>query len=232
MAIKSCTIVIGDDHHMMAEALRSALSANHKVRAVAHDGEAILDAVRLHKPDLLLLDMSLPGRSGLQLLPEVLRVSPATKVIVVTMHLDRLLAEMSIKAGASGFVPKDAGLGELETAIDVVTRGATFISRRVPATTSKVTLVAAHAALAQLTPRQHEIVKLIAEGHTSGEIAQRLGLSERTVAFHRANIKDKLGVDSTLDLMRYAVLLQFDGPLGPSEADPTGISRRGRSRDS
>lgn len=223
------TIVLGDDHHLMVEALRTALKARHQVVAVAHTASGIIAAVREHRPDLLLLDISLPERNGLDLIPEVRTLSPATRIIMVTMHLDRLLAESSLASGARGFVPKDAGLEELERAIHVVMRGATYVSPRIPATTNRMTLVAAHAALSLLTPRQHEIVKLIAEGHTSLEIAKLLGLSERTVSFHRSNIREKLGVDSTLELMRYAVLLKLDG-VAPGAADPAALSRPGRTR--
>jgi DNA-binding NarL/FixJ family response regulator len=213
------TIVLGDDHHLMVEALRTSLNAKHQVVAVAHTASKILAAVSEHRPDLLLLDLSLPERNGLDIIPDVRSLAPATRILVVTMHLDRLLADTSLAAGASGFLPKDAGLEELEQAIQVVMAGATFISPRIPPSTKRMALLAAHAALAQLTPRQHEIIKLIAAGLTSQEIASRLGLSERTVSFHRSNIREKLGVDSTLGLMRYAVLLQLERiDAGPSES--------------
>ena len=204
------TIVLGDDHHLMVEALRSALNMNHHVVAVAYTATEIVAAVRDHRPDILLLDLSLPERNGLELITELRALSPGTHIIVVTMHLDRLLADRALALGASGFLPKDAGLEELEQTIRVVMRGETVISPRVPTSTNRVALMAAHAALAQLTPRQHEVITWIAKGLTSQEIATRLGLSERTIAFHRANIREKLGVDSTLELLRYAVLLQLD----------------------
>lgn len=225
-------LVLGDDHHLMVDALRQALQKAHDVVAVAHDPAGIVAAVRMHRPDVLLLDLGLPGKSGIDLIPEVREASPETRIIVVTMHLDRVLAERALAAGAMAFVPKDAGIDELHKALGVVMHDATFVSPRVPATTTtRVSVLAAQQALAQLTPRQHEIVKLIAQGESSASIAKALGLSERTIAFHRANIKEALGVDSTLDLMRYAVLLQLDGPVGP-EGDPTGLSRRGRTRGS
>ena len=221
-------IVLGDDHHLVAEALRSALKAKHTVVAVAHTADEIIAAVREHQPDLLLLDLSLPERNGLEIIPDVRRAAPLTRIIVVTMHLDRVLSDSCLAAGAMAFVPKDAGLEELERAIHVVMRGATFVSTRVPATTNRVTLLAAHAALALLTPRQHEIVRLIAEGRTSPEISRKLSISESTVAYHRGNIRAKLGVDSVMGLMRYAVLLQLDGPEGAA-GDPTGLNRPART---
>ena len=139
------------------------------------------------------------------------------------MHVDRVLAETTLNAGAMGFVPKDAGLAELDRAIAAVMDGETFISTRVPNSTNRVSLRAAHAALALLTPRQQEIVRMIADGLTSVEIAKQLGLSISTVAFHRTNIRSKLGVDSASDLLRYALLTQVD-------YHPVALSRRGRTR--
>ena len=216
-------LVIGDDHHLLAEALRAALSKKHEVCAVAYTAATILTTVTTHRPDVLLLDLSLPERNGLELLSDLRAAAPATRIIIVTMHVDRVLAETTLNAGAMGFVPKDAGLAELDRAIAAVMDGETFISTRVPNSTNRVSLRAAHAALALLTPRQQEIVRMIADGLTSVEIAKQLGLSISTVAFHRTNIRSKLGVDSASDLLRYALLTQVD-------YHPVALSRRGRTR--
>ena len=216
-------LVIGDDHHLLAEALRAALAKKHEVCAVAYTAATILTTVTTHRPDVLLLDLSLPERNGLELLSDLRAAAPATRIIIVTMHVDRVLAETTLNAGAMGFVPKDAGLAELDRAIAAVMDGETFISTRVPNSTNRVSLRAAHAALALLTPRQQEIVRMIADGLTSVEIAKQLGLSISTVAFHRTNIRSKLGVDSASDLLRYALLTQVD-------YHPVGLSRRGRTR--
>lgn len=204
------TIVIGDDHHLIVDSLSNALQADFEVVGTAGSAAEILAAVRRSRPDVLLLDLSLPGRNGLDLIPELRAVAPATRIIIVTMHLDRLLADRAFAAGAMGFLPKDAGLSELSEAIHVVMAGGTALSPRVASAGTRVAMLANHAALGHLTPRQHEIISLIAAGHTSQEIATQLGLSERTIAFHRANIRTKLGVDTTYELMRYAVLLQLD----------------------
>lgn len=216
-------LVIGDDHHLLAEALRAALAKKHEVCAVAYTAESILAAVTTHQPDVLLLDLSLPERNGLELLPDLRVAAPSTRIIIVTMHVDRVLAETTLNAGAMAFVPKDAGLAELDRAIASVMEGETFISTRVPNSTNRVSLRAAHAALALLTPRQQEIVRLIADGLTSVEIAKQLGLSISTLAFHRKNIRSKLGVDSARGLMRYALITQVD-------YEPDARSRRGRTR--
>ena len=212
-------LIICDDHHLMVEALRSALSTAYDVVAVAYDANEVLAAVANTPADCLLLDLSLPGQNGLELLPRMQRIAPDLPVIVVTMHLDRAVAETAMQAGARGFVPKDSGLEELEVAIATVLDGGIHLSPRLPPSTNRMALRAAHAGLAQLTPRQHEIVRLIAEGRTSPEIAKWLGLSQRTVAFHRTNIRTKLGIDSERGLLRFALLTRMsnDGEDDESE---------------
>lgn len=202
-------LIIADDHHLMVEALRSALSEDYEIVAVAYDAGEVLDRVATIAADCLLLDLSLPGQNGLELLPHIQRIAPALPVIVVTMHLDRAVADTAMQGGARGFVPKDSGLEELEDAITTVLGGGVHFSPRLPQTSNRTALRAAHAGLAQLTPRQHEIVRLIAEGRTSPEIAKWLGLSQRTVAFHRTNIRTKLGIDSERGLLRFALLTRM-----------------------
>lgn len=211
-------LVLADDHHLMVESLRSALSADYDIVAIALTASEALTAVRTHHPDILLLDLSLPERNGIELIPEVQRRSPRTRIIIVTMHLDRVLADTAIRNGAAGFVPKDAGLEELHRAIAAVREGATFVSTRIPPVTNRMATRASHPFLARLTPRQHEILALIAEECTSAEIARRLGLSERTIAFHRANMRHRLGVDSERGLMRYALMLRLDDPEAAAKA--------------
>lgn len=218
MPARRWTIVIGDDHHLLVDALRKSLEVRYDVVAVAHTARGILDAVERHHPNLLLLDLSLPERNGLELIPDIRERSARTRIIVVTMMLDRVVAERALDAGAAAFVPKDAGLEELDRAIQAVVHGGTFVSDRVPQLSHKVSLDAAHPALASLSPRQHEIILLITEGITSAEIARRLGLSERTVAWHRTNIREKLGVDTALGLVRFAAMLDAAKDPGP----PTG----------
>ncbi|MDH5235081.1 MAG: response regulator transcription factor [Gemmatimonadota bacterium] len=209
-------LIIADDHHLMVEALRTALSADYDVVAVAYDADEVLEKVASIDADCLLLDLSLPGQNGLELLPHVQRLAPELPVIVVTMHLDRAVADTAMQGGARGFVPKDSGLEELEEAIATVLAGGLHVSPRLPPNSNRTALRAAHAGLAQLTPRQHEIVRLIAEGRTSPEIAKWLGLSQRTIAFHRTNIREKLGIDSERGLLRFALLTRMsdDGEDG------------------
>ncbi|OYV62988.1 MAG: hypothetical protein B7Z72_14605 [Gemmatimonadetes bacterium 21-71-4] len=162
----------------------------------------------LAAPDGLLLDLSLPGRSGLELLPDIHALQPELRVLVLTMHVDRILAEAALAAGATGFVPKDAGMEELERALEAVLAGKRFLSDRVPKVTHRVGLDAMHASLARLTPRQQTIMRLNGKGKTSGEIGAKLGLTESTITFHRQRIRRLLGLASEWELVRHSILIQ------------------------
>ena len=202
-------LILADDHHLLVESLRTSLGRRFTIAAVAHDGDTLLGLLPATPADCLLLDMSLPGRSGLELIPHVRRQQPALKVLVVTMHVDRLLADAAFNSGADGFIPKDSGLDELERAITAVLAGERYLSPRIPPHTQTLGMSAVHPALAGLTARQPEIVKLIGDGKTTAQIAEALGLSQRTVSFHRSNIRQRLGIDSELGLARQAVLYRM-----------------------
>ncbi len=217
-------LILADDHHLLVESLRSTLSKRFTVAAVAYDGDALLGLLPTTEAECLLLDLSLPGRNGLELIPAVRRLRPALKILIVTMHLDRSLADAAMQTGANGFVPKDSGLEELETAITAVLAGQRYLSPRLPPHTQSVGLAASHPAFSKLTPRQQEIVQLIGDGKTTADIASILGLSQRTVGFHRTNIRKTLGIDSELGLARQAVLFRMgqgagsgDGSASPAQ---------------
>ena len=202
-------LILADDHHLLVESLRATLSRSFTIAAVAHDGEALLALLATTDADCLLLDISLPGRNGLELIPEIRRLKPALKILVVTMHLHRSLADAAMNTGANGFIPKDSGLDELEAAINAVLAGSRYLSPRIPPHSQHLGIEAAHPALAKLTPRQQEIVLLIGDGKSTAEIAQTLGLSQHTVSFHRTNIRKTLGIDSEMGLARQAVLFRM-----------------------
>jgi DNA-binding NarL/FixJ family response regulator len=207
-------IILADDHHLLVEGLRQLLSPRFDVVAVVYDGEALLATLRRTSADALLLDLGLPGRSGLDLLPDIRALRPTMKVLVVTMHLDRVLADAAIAGGADGFVPKDAGAEELQVALHEVLAGRRFVSRLVPKSSHRVGLGARHMGLARLTPRQQEIVRMIGEGRSTAEIAAALGLRPSTVAFHRANMRKALGIPTEWGLVRFAILTR----VGETEA--------------
>ncbi len=210
-------LIIADDHLMVVEGLRRALEPTFTIAAVAHSGNDLLALLPTTEADCLLLDMGMPDRNGLDLMPDIRALRPGLKVLVVTMHLDRVLAETVLHAGAHGFVPKDSGVDELEEAIRTVLAGERYLSPRVPRTSNRLGLGAMHPGMAQLTPRQHEIVRLLGLGRSSAEIAQALGLTERSIQFHRANIRKTLGLSSEFELTRHAILfaVEQDGGTPP-----------------
>ena len=201
-------LVIVDDHRLLVQGLQEMLGRRYDVVGVAYAGDELLELLRHRPADALLLDLSLPGRGGLELLPEIRALQPDLRVLVVTMHTDRILAEAALAAGATGFVPKDAGMDELERALESVLAGRKFISDRVPPVSHGVGLDAIHASLARLTPRQQTILRLIGNGKTSAEIAAKLGLTESTVTFHRQRIRRALGLASEWELVRQAILVE------------------------
>jgi DNA-binding NarL/FixJ family response regulator len=215
-------LILADDHVLFVEGLSKMLQPRYEVVGVAYSGDALLALLPSTPADCLLLDLSLPGRSGLDLLPDVRGLQPHMRVLIVTMHLDRVLAEASLAGGAQGFIPKDSGIEELQVAIDEVLAGRRYLSPRVPKLTHRVSLGAKHLGFARLTPRQQDIVRLIGLGRSTAEIGNLLGLSPSTVTFHRANIRTALGIDSEWGLIRYAVLVQAGG----SDEDGTRHRRR------
>ncbi len=202
-------LVIADDHRLVVHGLCQTLRRRFDVVGVAYGGEELLRLLETVAADVLLLDLSLPGRNGLELLPDVLALQPALKVLVVTMHVDRVLADASLAAGAMGFVPKDCGPAELQEAIRLVLEGRRYVSPRVPRHTERAPLDSVHAGLANITPRQQEVVRLIGQGKRSAEIAERLGVTESAITFHRHAIRKALGLDDEWALTRFAILVQL-----------------------
>ena len=219
--IRRTQILIADDHPLVSQGLRAILRPNCDVVGVVQDGRDVPDAVRAKKPDLLLLDLSMPHRNGLDLLPDLVKSFPNLKVLIVTMHVDRAMADAAMVAGAHGFVPKEASAEELNDAITQVMQGKRYISPKIPRHTQRDGSAIEDPALDRLTPRHKQILKLIGEGKTSQQIADSLGLSHRTIEFHRASIRRVLGVTNEVGLLRYAVMLQGrEGGVGSVATAP------------
>lgn len=214
-------IVIVDDHPLMCEGLRGMLEPMYLVLDVVHDGRDVLGALRHYRPDILLLDISLPGRTGLELLREIRSTMPQILVVMLTMHTERVYADEAIAAGAAGYLLKSSGATELRFAIDEVLAGRCYVTPLLPAPNGALTLTAdededddesvtwadarPRALYAGLTGRQQEVLRLLAEGLTTTEIGQRLGISTKTVEFHRHGIRQELGLTSPAALVRFAV---------------------------
>ena len=205
-------LLIVDDHALMCQGLRAILEPEYCVVGEVHDGESVPAAVAKLRPDVILLDLSLPGKSGADVLHDLQATASPPAVVVLTMHVERALAEHMIALGARAFVPKDARLAELRTAIDAARLGGRFISPRVPPHAENDAHRYPRGYL-QLTSRERQIVRMIGTGLSSDRIAEELRISYHTVHFHRTNIRRKLGFRSDYEMNRFALMvLQADSP--------------------
>lgn len=213
-------LVLIDDHNLMLEGLRAALHDKYEIVEAVGSGAEGVRAVRQHHPDLVLVDLSLPDQSGLEVIQELRSIAPRVRMLVVTMHLDRVLADAAIQSGAQGFVPKDADVPELRRAVAQVLSGKTYISPLVPQRMSYRSTDKLRFALSQLTPTQQRIIRLIGEGRSSKAIGKRLHLTKNTITFHRVRIRQALGLKDEWALLRHAILIRL------SEAESRARSAR------
>jgi two-component system response regulator NreC len=206
MTTNEITLVIADDHTVVRKGLRLLIDAEPGLKVVAEAGD-VPDAIRLtraHRPRVLVLDLNMPGGSSLEAIPEIIREANDTAIVVLTMQDDPSFARQALRAGASGFVLKEAADDELLEAIRLAARGETYLNPRLGAK------LAAEAPAPtgppdDLTERELEVLRLIALGHTNTEIGSQLFLSTRTVETHRAHIQHKLRRSSRAELVRYAL---------------------------
>lgn len=202
-------IVIAEDHPLVAQGIRALLVPAYDVVAMVQDAREVESTLAELKPDLLLLDLSMPHRNGFELLTAVRQRFPGMRVLIVTMHLDRAFADLAFQNGADGFVPKEATSEELHGAIGAVLRGERYLSPRVPRRAYREGESVAEELLDRLTPRQRQILRLMGEGRSALDIASLLGLSPRTVEFHRAGIRRALGIASELALVQFAAVARL-----------------------
>ncbi len=202
------SVVLVDDHHVVRSGLRLLLDRQEDIDVVGEAGNA-KDAVfraRALKPDVILLDVVMPGESGIEVLPKLLKESPKTKVLVLSMQDDPSYVREAFAAGASGYVLKEAADEEVVSAVREVAAGGNYVH---PALGAR--MVAAEAKeraeseADPLSEREREVLRLLALGHTNQEIAQQLYISVRTAESHRAHIMQKLRLTTRAELVRYAL---------------------------
>lgn len=205
------SIVLADDHHIVRQGLRTLLEAEQEFTVVGEtaDGLKVADLVEQLRPDVLVLDLMMPGLNGLEIARQVSQRSPKTRIIILSMHANEAYVLEALRNGAAGYVLKDANPAEMVQAVREVTAGRHYLSR--PLSERAIQTYARKAEAAPLdlyetlTTREREIMQLAAESYSSTEIAARLGISPRTAETHRANLMRKLGLQSQTDLIRYAI---------------------------
>jgi DNA-binding NarL/FixJ family response regulator len=203
--MRRATVLLADDHAIVLEGLASLLRNEFALVGTVADGARLIDAARQLRPDVIVADVAMPGMSGLEALRR-LKVEPiAVKVIFLTMHADAQLAAEALRAGASGFVVKHAAGKELIAAIHTVLRGGKYLPAHLASDVLTTLAGGGDSAVRTLTPRQREVASLIAEGRTMKEVAAALGLSPRTVETHKYQMMAALGLQTTADLIHYAL---------------------------
>ena len=199
-------VLLADDHPLILEGLRAFLEPRVESVGTVRDGRALVEeAIRL-KPDLIVLDITMPLLNGIDAAVQIKKHLPAVKFVFVTMHANPAYLEAALKAGATGYVLKTAAGEELWDAIQQVLAGHIYVTPSVSSEhLERFCDPKQAAATLHLSPREREILQLIAEGKANKEMAFVLGISSKTVAFHRENLKRKLSMRSTAELTRYAM---------------------------
>jgi DNA-binding NarL/FixJ family response regulator len=203
--MRRATVLIADDHAIVTEGLARLLTDQFDVVGTVKDASTLLEAAARLRPDIIITDISMPGLSGIEALGRLKNEKIDSKVIVLTMHADAEVATEAMRAGASGFLVKLAAGEELVTAINEVLQGRIYLT---PAVTRDVIARMSDVRKTPevpLTPRQREVLMLITEGRRMKEIAAILQLSTRTVETHKYEMMQALGVQSTAELVRYAI---------------------------
>jgi len=200
-------VLLADDHPVVRNGLRELLNSEPDFRVVAEvdDGAQAVERALADDVDLVVLDVSMPRMTGLQAARELSSRKPGLRVLMLSMHENEQFLFEALRAGASGYVLKTAADRDLVEACRATMRGETFLYAGAVAALVREHLERDATSLDPLTPRELEVVKLVAEGHTSDEIASMLFISRKTVDRHRANILEKLGMRDRVDLTRYAI---------------------------
>lgn len=198
------TVVLADDHVVVRSALRMLLEEQPDITVVAEAGDAAsaIRYVKGHRPAVLILDINMPGGSGLSAIPTIRTESPDTQIVMLTMQAETAAAREALQAGVLGYILKEAAGEDLVKAVRLAAEGRTYLQPELGAR------LAAERELStpdDLSSRELDVLRLIALGHTNSEIADNLFLSVRTVESHRAHIQQKLGMTSRSDLVRYAI---------------------------
>ena len=205
------TVVLADDHHIVRQGLRVLLEAEGDFSVIGEeaDGLKVVELVERLRPNVLLLDVMMPGLNGLEITRQIAKRAMQTRVVILSMHASETYVLEALRHGAAGYVLKDANPTELVQAVREVRAGRRYLSRGLSERAIDAYAEKAQAAPADaydtLTTREREVLQLVAESSSASEIAARLGISPRTVETHRENLMRKLGLKSQTDLIRYAL---------------------------
>ena len=208
MAIK---ILIADDHGILREAIASLLNNEFGMEVIgeAQDGRTAVQLAKELHPDVIIMDIAMPNLNGIEATRQIVREMPNIKVIALSIYADRRSVREMLKAGASGYVPKQCAFKELVTAIQNVVSNQTYLSSRISGIVVEEYIHRLekndNSAYSILTPREREVLQLIAEGKSTKAIAKELFVSNKTIEWHRRQLMNKLGAQSVAELVKYAI---------------------------
>jgi len=207
--MKDLRVYLVDDHTILREGLRLILSQAPGVQIVGEqgDGRAAMEEIDQLKPDLVVLDISLPSLSGVEIARQIRKYHPEMKILVLSRHDNQEYVEQLLKYGVQGYILKEEAGSDLLKALDVIRKGENYLSPRITKhlVTGMERKKSAHDPFEILTNREREVLKLVAEGKSNEKIAQALWISAKTVKVHRANIMRKLDIHKVADLVKYAI---------------------------
>ncbi len=207
--MKRPRVLLADDHRIFLEGLRGLLEPDFEIVGTVEDGRALIEEVEKQHPDLIVADISMPLLNGIEATSRVKKIDPNIKVILLTMHPDVTYAARGFEAGASGYVLKHSASDELVMAIKKALKGQTYVTPRIAG--ELLQFYKQEGAMVQklegrkLTPRQREVLQLLAEGHSAKEVAAILDISTRTVEFHKYRMMEELNLKSSAELIQFAI---------------------------
>ncbi len=202
-------VLLADDHRIFLEGLKSILEDEFDIIGMVEDGRALVKEVEKQRPDIVVSDVSMPQLNGIEATLQIKKIDPDIKVILLTMHGDATYATRGFDAGASGYVMKQAATDELITAMKEAMRGRTYVTPMIAGDLIRSYReegdIRPGDIRGRLTPRQREVLQLIAEGMSTKEVADKLSISARTVEFHKYRMMQDLNLDTSAELIHYAI---------------------------
>jgi DNA-binding NarL/FixJ family response regulator len=198
-------VLLADDHRIVAEGLKGLLAEEFELVGIVEDGRALVKAARDLNPDVIVADISMPHLNGIDALVQLKQDNPQVRVVFLTMHRNPAYARRALQAGALGYVLKHSAPAELVLAVRAALQGRTFIAPDLAAEVFRSTAKTEADPAAALTPRQREILQLLAQGQSAKQVAAALDLSPRTVEDHKYRLMEALGIENSAELIRFAI---------------------------
>jgi DNA-binding NarL/FixJ family response regulator len=207
--MKRPRVLLADDHRIFLDGLQGILEKEFEIVGMVEDGRSLLAEVEKHRPDIVVTDISMPELNGIEAAIQIKKIDPGVKVVLLTMHADVTYASRGFDAGASGYVLKQSATHELVTAIRESLRGRTYVTPMIAGELIRSFRgegnIKPEDIHKKLTPRQREVLQLLAEGFSTKEVAGKLNISARTVEFHKYRMMQELNISTSAELIHYAI---------------------------